>query len=97
MQALCPGFTLTEFHDVVHMDRSRHPRIAWWTTADFVVEESLRGFDSRALFVVPGWRYKLLVGILGLLPSGLIRWGSIRTAQLFKQPIKQPVKQPKSS
>ena len=85
MQALCPGFTLTEFHDTVGMDRKRIPA-GWWMTADFVVEESLRAFDRRELFVVPGWRYKLLVGILGLLPAGLIRWGSIRTAQRFKQP-----------
>jgi len=85
MQALCPGFTLTEFHDVVHMDRSRIPA-SLWLTADFVVEESLRGFDRRELFVVPGWRYKLLVGMLRLLPGGLIRRGSIRTAQRYKQP-----------
>lgn len=85
MQALCPGFILTEFHDVVHMDRSRIPA-GWWMTADFVVEESLRGFDRGELFVVPGWRYKLLVWILRVLPGALIRWGSIRTAQRFKQP-----------
>jgi len=87
MQALCPGFILTEFHDVVRMDRSRIPA-AWWMTADFVVDESLRGFDRGKLFVVPGMRYKLLVWILRLLPAGLIRWGSIRTAQRFKQPKK---------
>jgi hypothetical protein len=57
-------------------------------TADFVVAESLRGFDRRILFVVPGWRYKLLVGMLGLLPGSLIRWGSIRTAQRYKRPKK---------
>ena len=87
MQALCPGFTLTEFHDTVGMDRARIPR-PWWMTADFVVEESLRGLDARTLFVVPGWRYKLLVWILRLLPASLIRWGSVRTAQRFKQPKK---------
>ena len=68
MQALCPGFILTEFHDVVRMDRSRIPA-GWWMTADFVVEESLRGFGRGELFVVPAWRYKLLVWILRLLPG----------------------------
>lgn len=87
MQALCPGFTLTEFHDAVGMDRSRIPA-SLWMTADFVVEESLRGFERRTLFVVPGWRYKLIVGMLRLVPGGLIRRGSIRTAQRFKQPRK---------
>jgi len=57
-------------------------------TADFVVEESLRGFDRRTLFVIPGWRHKLLVGMLRLLPGGLIRWGSIRAAQRYKKPKK---------
>ena len=52
VQALCPGFTLTEFHDVVGMDRGRIPA-SLWMTADFVVEESLRGFDDRNLFVIP--------------------------------------------
>ena len=32
-----------------------------WMTADFVVEESLRAFNSGELFVIPGWRYRLLV------------------------------------
>lgn len=85
MQALCPGFTLTEFHDVMPMDRSRVPA-SLWTTADFVVEESLRGFDDRKLFVIPGWRYKLLVWILRIVPNALIRRGSIRAAQRYKRP-----------
>jgi len=87
VQALCPGFILTEFHDTAGVDRSVIPA-SLWMPADFVVEESLRGFDRRALFVVPGWRYKLLVWMLRLLPGGLIRWGSIRAAQRYKQPKK---------
>ena len=87
VQALCPGFTLTEFHDTLGMDRSRIPS-PWWMTADLVVEESLRGFDRGKLFVIPGWRYKLLVWIMKLVPGGLLRWGSIRAAQRFKQPKK---------
>jgi uncharacterized protein len=85
VQALCPGYTLTEFHDVVRMDRSRIPA-SLWMTADFVVEESLRGFDDRKLFVIPGWRYRLLVRALKILPDALIRLGSIRTAQRYKRP-----------
>jgi len=87
VQALCPGFTLTEFHDTMPMDRSRIPA-SLWMTADFVVEESLRGFDRRILFVIPGWRYQLLAWIMKLVPSGLMRWGSIRAAQRYKQPKK---------
>jgi len=87
VQALCPGYTLTEFHDVVRMDRSRIPA-SLWMTADFVVEESLRGFDDRKLFVIPGWRYKLLVWALKILPDVIVRRASIRTAQRYRQPKK---------
>jgi len=87
VQALCPGFTLTEFHDTMGMERSVIPA-SLWMPADFVVEESLRGFDRRAVFVIPGWRYKLLVWVMRLVPSSLMRWGSIRAAQRYKQPKK---------
>jgi len=87
VQALCPGFTLTEFHDTMPMERSVIPA-SLWMTADFVVSESLRGFDDRTMFVIPGWRYKLLVGIMKLVPSGLMRWGSIRAAQRYRRPKK---------
>jgi hypothetical protein len=59
------------------MDRSRVPA-SLWMTADFVVEESLRGFDERKLFVIPGWRYKLLLWALKILPDAFIRLGSIQ-------------------
>ncbi|MGH9592211.1 MAG: SDR family NAD(P)-dependent oxidoreductase, partial [Bryobacteraceae bacterium] len=88
VQALCPGFVLTEFHDTLRMDRSTIPA-AWWMTADFVVEESLRGFGRRTLFVIPSWRYKLIVAFLRLLPGSVIRRGSIGLAQRYRR--KKPV------
>jgi short-subunit dehydrogenase len=78
VQALCPGFTLSEFHDVLGMDRSPIGKSLWMTT-DSVVEASLRGFDQGKLFVVPGWRYKALVWLLRAMPAALLRnaasWG----------------------
>jgi len=85
VQALCPGFTRTEFAETMGMEPSVIPA-SFWMPAEFVVEESLRGFDRRAMFVIPGWRYKLFVWIMKLVPSGLMRWGSIRAAQRYKQP-----------
>jgi short-subunit dehydrogenase len=72
VQALCPGFTLSEFHDVLHMDRSAIPQ-SLWMTADFVVEESLRGWDRGKLIVIPGWRYKLIVAGMKMIPSAMMR------------------------
>jgi uncharacterized protein len=62
VQALCPGFTYTEFHDVVGVSRDTIPK-SWWMPAEFVVNESLKGLEARELFVIPGWRYKLLVAL----------------------------------
>ena len=39
--------------------------------AEFVVEESLRGLERGKLFVIPGWRYKLLVALGTRLPNWL--------------------------
>jgi len=83
-QALCPGFTLSEFHDVVKMDRSAIPA-SLWMSADFVVEQSLRGFDRGDLFVVPGWRYKLMVAGIKLLPGALLRRMVARGASRFRK------------
>lgn len=80
VQALCPGFTYSEFHDVAGVDRALIPA-SLWMRAEYVVEASLRGLDRGDLFVVPGWRYKLLVRVLSVVPAALLRWGSLKYAR----------------
>lgn len=70
VQALCPGFTDTEFHDTMGVDRNLIPA-GWWMSAEEVVDASWRGLQRNKLIVVPGWRYKLFVFVLGLLPRPL--------------------------
>ena len=73
VQALCPGFTITEFHDTMGMDRALVPR--WmWLSAEKVVDESLRGLESGKVIAVAGSQYRLYVKLLKLLPSPVIRW-----------------------
>jgi hypothetical protein len=84
VQALCPGFTLSEFHDTLGMDRSPIPQ-SLWLTADFVVNESLQGFDEGKLFVIPGWRYKLLVTMMKILPVWMLRKATSRGAQKYRK------------
>lgn len=84
VQALCPGFTYSEFHDVAGMDRALIPASLWMKAED-VVEASLRGLDRGDLFVIPGWRYKLLVRLLRIIPASLQRWGSLRYARRAKR------------
>lgn len=71
VQALCPGFTYSEFHDRLPEKRESMAPPPFWLTADEVVEASLAGLNTRKLFVIPGWRYRLLVGFLTKFPTGL--------------------------
>jgi uncharacterized protein len=71
VQALCPGYTYSEFHDVLKQDRQRLAPPALWLSAEKVVDDSLKGMVNRKLYVVPGWRYKLAVALLRVLPFRL--------------------------
>ena len=56
VQALCPGFTRTEFHDPMAengFDRTRVPE-QMWMAADTVVAASLAALGSEQVLVVPG-------------------------------------------
>jgi short-subunit dehydrogenase len=65
IQALCPGFTYTEFHDTPEyattFDRSKIPETLWMT-ADEVVEGSLDqlGRSHPRVVYIPGWRNRVL-------------------------------------
>ncbi len=84
VQALCPGYTYSEFHDTMGWDRGNAPK-SLWMTADFVVSESLNGLEKDRLFVVPGWRYKLGVAIIPHLPQALYHWGAIRAGRKLRR------------
>jgi uncharacterized protein len=68
VQALCPGFVYSEFHDTAGMDRKKLAPPAWWLDAEMVVEESLAGLDRGQLFVIPSVRYRALVWALNRIP-----------------------------
>jgi hypothetical protein len=71
VQALCPGFTYSGFHDVTGENRESLAPPSLWLTAEDVVDSSLSALSRGSLFVVPGWRYKLLIAILSKLPTWL--------------------------
>lgn len=68
VQALCPGFTYSEFHDTAKMDRTKLAPPSMWLPAEQVVAESLAGLDRGRLFVIPGFRYRALVAVLNCIP-----------------------------
>jgi len=71
VQALCPGFTITGFHEAMKMDRAERAGPSFWLTADAVAAASLDGLRRGRLFVIPGWRYRLLVAVIGKLPAAV--------------------------
>jgi hypothetical protein len=71
IQALCPGFTYSGFHDVMGEDRTRLAPAAFWLSAEQVVDASLAALTDGPVFVVPGWRYKILAALVRALPLWL--------------------------
>ena len=73
-QALCPGFTRTEFHARIGQPLERHPEFAWMR-ASSVVAYSLRCLDRGGPTVcIPGLGYRVLVGLIRLTPRALLGW-----------------------
>jgi len=71
VQALCPGYTYSEFHPTMHVDRATVAPPWLWLRAEDVVDESLKALDGGKLFVVPGWPYKAVVSLVSRLPTSL--------------------------
>jgi uncharacterized protein len=74
VQALCPGFTRSEFHDRMKVTEGELPPSWMWMRADAVVDASLRALRrGRPVVCVPGLHYKFAVLLLRFLPRGLLR------------------------
>jgi uncharacterized protein len=74
VQALCPGFTHTDFHQRASVDKTRQP--GWmWMDAERVVVESLAAMRrGRPVVVIPGRRYRVIVFLLRWLPRWVRVW-----------------------
>ncbi|MQY24031.1 SDR family NAD(P)-dependent oxidoreductase [Nocardia macrotermitis] len=71
VQALCPGFVHTEFHDRAGIDMSSLPK-AMWLDVEQVVAGSLRDLESNQVVSVPGAQYKVLTTVAGMIPRTLL-------------------------
>lgn len=81
VQALCPGLTLTEFHEAMGVDRRSLPNIGGWMSAEDVVAASLKGLERGRLFVVPGRRLRLIAALLATIPRPLRHALTLRRAR----------------
>jgi short-subunit dehydrogenase len=71
VQALCPGFTRTEFHDRAAIPWTSIPGYLW-LNVNRVVDYSLAQADRHGATVcVPGLRFKLIVLLIKYLPDWL--------------------------
>ena len=62
VQALCPGFFLSEFHDTkefTKFSRSSIPRFLWMTSQQ-IVSESLVSLQKRSVICIPGLFYRFI-------------------------------------
>jgi hypothetical protein len=80
--ALCPGFTWSEFHDVMgNRERmNRLPKLLW-TTAEEVAEAGYRGVRAGRPVVMPGLPNKLITGAARMMPEA-VRYRLGRRADL---------------
>jgi short-subunit dehydrogenase len=74
VQALCPGFTRTEFHETLGLDPGKIPGFLW-LDADQVVQTSLSALAKRKAIVIPDWKYKLAATLMKHLPERIVELG----------------------
>ena len=71
IQALCPGYVITDFHEKIGLDpdtfyRKSGPMRA--LTSEYTVRQSLIDLQRGKIVSVPGWNYRLIVMLLRRLP-----------------------------
>ncbi|RJO76744.1 SDR family NAD(P)-dependent oxidoreductase [Nocardia panacis] len=70
VQALCPGFVRTEFHQRAGIAMSALPK-PLWLGVDQVVAGSLSDLEKNRVISVPGVQYKAITTVAGLIPRSL--------------------------
>ena len=70
VQALCPGFVHTEFHERAGIEMSSLPK-QLWLSVDQVVAGSLRDLEKNRVLSVPGVQYKVVTTVAGMIPRPL--------------------------
>lgn len=78
--ALCPGFVRTEFHARAGIDMSGTPAL-FYLEPDDVVRHCLADLRRGRVVSVPGLQYRALVGLVDVLPRGLVRRVAGRTGR----------------
>lgn len=70
VQVVCPGFTKTDFHSKMGMDKSKQKDkgLIKWMSPEKVVDISLRDLKKNKVVCIPGLYTKILIKLHNLLP-----------------------------
>lgn len=69
VQALTPGFTVTEFHSRLGADFTKEQRT--WMQPEEVVDESLRALGKGLVVCIPGFKRRFIVKLASMLPRSV--------------------------
>jgi hypothetical protein len=69
VQALTPGFTVTEFHSRLGADFTKEQRT--WMQPEEVVDESLRALGKGPVVCIPGFKRRFIVKLASMLPRSV--------------------------
>lgn len=72
VQALCPGFTRTEFQKRAGVDTSNVPAVAWMTP-EAVVDASVAALQRGDVICIPGLINRAMAALVGTTPRSVIR------------------------
>jgi short-subunit dehydrogenase len=82
LMALCPGFVRTEFHERAGMGTDNIP--GWmWLDADKLVATALTDLARGKSLSIPDPRYKALMGVVKVVPRGLLGGVSSRAGRTY--------------
>jgi short-subunit dehydrogenase len=84
VQALCPGFTYTEFQQRAGIDVSAIPSLAWMTP-EAVVRASLAALERGQVICVPGIYNRVLAALIRILPRRFVsRCAGFLSRRMFR-------------
>ncbi len=84
--ASCPGFTLSEFHDVTGTRSQVNTLPKWmWLEADRVARESVDAVMAGRTIFVPGRVHRSIATLAGLLPRTVVSGLMTRNAGRFRR------------
>ncbi|WP_346856942.1 SDR family oxidoreductase [uncultured Draconibacterium sp.] len=71
VQALCPGFTKTDFHSKLKMNASERENMGKFKlmSANEVAEYSLESLKSNKVICIPGYRKRMIAKLISILPK----------------------------